>query len=82
MINLVFNAVDALQKNPEGERDIYIRTWQHQQQVHVAIADNGPGLEGHNPEQLFESLYSSKTDSMGIGLTLSRSIIENHQGHL
>ena len=82
IINLVFNAVDALQKNPEGQRDIFIRTWQHSQHARIAIADNGPGLEGQNPEQLFESFYSSKTDSMGIGLTLSRSIIENHQGYL
>lgn len=82
IINLVFNAVDALQNNPEGERDIYIRTWQHNQHARVAIADNGPGLEGQNPEQIFESFYSSKNNSMGIGLTLSRSIIENHHGYL
>lgn len=82
LINLVFNAVDALQNNPLGQRDIYIRTWRHQQQIRIAIADNGPGLQGQAPEQLFQSFYSSKTDSMGIGLTLSRSIIENHQGDL
>ncbi|WP_180037002.1 MULTISPECIES: PAS domain S-box protein [unclassified Acinetobacter] len=82
IINLVFNAVDALQNNPEGERDIYIRTWQHNQHARIAIADNGPGLEGQNPEQIFESFYSSKNNSMGIGLTLSRSIIENHHGYL
>lgn len=82
IINLVFNAVDVLQRNPEGERNIYIRTWKHNQHCRVAIADNGPGLEGQNPEQLFESFYSSKKNSMGIGLTLSRSIIENHQGYL
>lgn len=82
IINLVFNAVDALQTNPEGERDIYIRTWQHNQHARIAIADNGPGLEGQNPEQIFESFYSSKNNSMGIGLTLSRSIIENHHGYL
>lgn len=82
IINLVFNAVDALQNNPEGQRDIFIRTWQHNQHARIAIADNGPGLEGQNPEQIFESFYSSKKNSMGIGLTLSRSIIENHQGYL
>ena len=82
IINLVFNAVDALQKNPEGERDIFIRTWQHNQHARIAIADNGPGLQGQNPEQIFESFYSSKNNSMGIGLTLSRSIIENHHGYL
>lgn len=82
IINLVFNAVDALQKNPESQRDIFIRTWQHNQHARIAIADNGPGLQGLDPEQLFESFYSSKKDSMGIGLTLSRSIIENHQGYL
>lgn len=82
IINLIFNAVDALQTNLEGERDIYIRTWQHNQHARIAIADNGPGLEGQNPEQIFESFYSSKNNSMGIGLTLSRSIIENHHGYL
>ncbi|SPL70903.1 PAS domain-containing sensor histidine kinase [Acinetobacter stercoris] len=82
IINLVFNAVDALQKNPVSQRDVYIRTWQYNQYARIAIADNGPGLQGQNPEQLFESFYSSKSDSMGIGLTLSRSIIESHQGYL
>lgn len=82
IINLVFNAVDALQQNSKNEREIFIRTWQHQNSARIAISDNGPGLRGLNPEQLFESFYSSKIDSMGIGLTLSRSIIENHQGYL
>lgn len=82
LINLVFNAVDALQQKTEQQREIYIRTWQQQDQARISIADNGPGLKGCNPEQLFESFYSSKMDSMGIGLTLSRSIVENHQGYL
>ena len=82
LINLVFNAVDALQQNPQGQREVFIRTWQYNQYVRIAIADNGPGLQGQNPEQIFESFYSSKKDSMGIGLTLSRSIVENHQGYL
>jgi len=81
VINLVFNAVDALQHHTENG-EVYIRTWQHQDLARMSIADNGPGLNGQNPEQLFESFYSSKIDSMGIGLTLSRSIIENHQGYL
>lgn len=82
IINLIFNAVDALKQNPLNDRHIYLRTWLNGQHARISISDNGPGLSGINPDQLFESFYSSKTDSMGIGLTLSRSIIENHQGYL
>lgn len=82
IINLVFNAVDALQQNPLDDRHICIRTWQHHDHARIAIADNGPGLQGQNPEHLFESFYSTKSDSMGIGLSLSRSIVESHEGYL
>ena len=82
IINLIFNAVDALRNNALDDRHVYLRCWLSNKHVRISISDNGPGLNGINPDQLFESFYSSKADSMGIGLTLSRSIVENHHGYL
>ena len=50
--------------------------------MRVIIEDSGPGLRGVDPEQLFESFYSTKSKGMGLGLPISRSIIDAHQGKL
>jgi len=46
------------------------------------VQDSGIGFEPHVSERLFEAFYSTKSDGMGVGLSVSRSIIESHQGRL
>jgi two-component system sensor kinase FixL len=48
----------------------------------VAVCDRGTGLSRHNPDQLFEPFYTTKRDGLGMGLSISRSIIEAHAGRL
>ena len=50
--------------------------------VRLSVKDAGVGFDPHTMDQLFEAFYSTKNDGMGVGLSVSRSIIENHQGRL
>ncbi|HEY8877967.1 MAG TPA: ATP-binding protein, partial [Roseateles sp.] len=81
VINLVRNAADALQAR-EGGRRIAVSSRVAGDFVRVDVQDNGPGLQGQRVEQLCAPFYSTKSDGMGMGLAICRSIIEAHQGVL
>jgi C4-dicarboxylate-specific signal transduction histidine kinase len=83
-LNLLTNALDAMGDSPSDERRIRIEAAPESDTdaVRVVIEDSGPGLRGVDPEQLFESFYSTKAKGMGLGLPISRSIIEAHNGRL
>ncbi|EPE96342.1 ATP-binding protein [Rhizobium grahamii] len=62
---------------------IGISTWVDQEgHVRLAVADNGVGIETDSASRMFDAFYTSKTEGMGIGLTICRSIIESHGGRL
>jgi two-component system sensor histidine kinase DctS len=87
VINLVRNACDALGEQPERpghERHIEARTLRTPDQrfVRIDVRDNGPGLQGRRIEALCAPFYSTKTEGMGMGLAICRSILEAHQGAL
>ena len=64
-------------------RDLLIRTERDlENQVRLSVKDSGMGLTPQAAEKIFEAFYTTKTDGMGIGLSISRSIIEAHQGRL
>jgi signal transduction histidine kinase len=50
--------------------------------VLIAVADSGPGVDPKDRERIFESFYTTKTDGVGIGLSICRSIIDAHSGRL
>jgi signal transduction histidine kinase len=50
--------------------------------VRLSVKDTGVGFDPHTIDKLFEAFYSTKHDGMGVGLSVSRSIIENHHGRL
>ncbi|MFG6456584.1 sensor histidine kinase [Roseateles sp. BYS96W] len=81
VINLVRNAADALQARETGRR-ITVSSRVAGDFVRVAVQDNGPGLQGVRVEQLCAPFYSTKSEGMGMGLAICRSIIEAHQGVL
>ena len=81
VINLVRNAADALQSRETGRR-IWVSSRVAGDFVRVDVQDNGPGLQGRRVEQLCAPFYSTKSDGMGMGLAICRSIIEAHQGVL
>jgi signal transduction histidine kinase len=51
-------------------------------QVRLGVKDSGVGINPHDVNRLFEAFYTTKSSGMGIGLSVSRSIIESHQGHI
>ena len=88
LINLMKNAAEAIDnaQQPAARRSIELRvrpkTWDERQGVEFAIEDSGPGLPPEVLERLFEAFFSTKSEGMGMGLNLCRSIIEAHNGRL
>jgi signal transduction histidine kinase len=83
ILNLLQNAVDAIGSRPGGVRHVTIETARDEGNgVRLTVRDTGPGLPFVNTEKLFEPFFSTKTHGMGIGLFVSRSIIERHRGRL
>lgn len=83
ILNLVRNASEAMSAVDDRVREMLIRTERGEgDQVRLSVSDTGAGLPPGAIDQLFEAFYTTKDDGMGIGLSISRSIIEAHQGRL
>lgn len=81
VLNLITNAVDAL-KTAAAQKTIRITSWATGERVRVAVADNGPGIPAQRREAIFDPFYTTKRNSTGIGLVLSRRIVADHEGTL
>ena len=82
ILNLVRNAVDAM-REVEGRRELDIRTAAvGDDAVELSVRDSGPGLSAALLEHIFEPFFSTKSAGLGMGLSISRTIIEAHQGRL
>jgi len=83
ILNLLRNASDAMNSVYNRPRMLLIRTEQGADAtVQLSVQDVGRGFRAENLNRLFEAFYTTKSDGMGIGLAVSRSIIESHHGHL
>jgi signal transduction histidine kinase len=83
ILNLLLNASDAMSGVDDRPRKLLIRTERDERDhVRLTVQDAGVGFDPQNEAKLFEAFYSTKADGMGIGLSVSRSIIEGHHGHL
>ncbi|HEX9128900.1 MAG TPA: ATP-binding protein [Gemmatimonadaceae bacterium] len=83
ILNLLRNASDAMVGVEDRPRQLTIRTeLDEEDRVSLTVHDVGVGLEPQTVEQLFAAFYTTKADGMGIGLSVSRSIIESHHGRL
>jgi PAS domain S-box-containing protein len=83
VLNLLRNALDAMNTIHDRPRDLLIRTEKEDgDRVRLSVKDAGGGFDPQTTDKLFEAFYSTKNDGMGVGLSVSRSIIENHQGRL
>jgi signal transduction histidine kinase len=83
MINLIMNAIQAMDNVAEGARKLHICTEHNgSDEVLVAVRDSGQGVSQEKLPRLFEPFYTTKSSGMGMGLSISRSIIEDHGGRL
>jgi PAS domain S-box-containing protein len=83
VLNLLRNALDAMNTVDDRPRDLLIRTEREEgDSVRLSVRDAGIGFDPQTIDTVFEAFYSTKNDGMGVGLSVSRSIIENHQGRL
>ena len=83
MLNLILNAIQSMCGVQDGNRELHISTESIEPEgVCVAVRDTGPGLSPESLSRLFETFYTTKPDGMGMGLSISRSIIEAHDGKL
>jgi signal transduction histidine kinase len=83
VLNLILNAVEAMSSVEAGQRELLISTEQNQMgEVLVAVRDSGPGINPEHLDRVFEAFYTTKSDGVGMGLSICRSIIDAHGGRL
>jgi len=83
ILNLLRNASDAMVDVHDRPRQLLVRTEREDgDRVRVSVRDAGVGVDPRSMNKLFDAFYTTKSDGMGIGLSVSRSIIEGHQGRL
>jgi PAS domain S-box-containing protein len=83
IINLVMNGMEAMQSITDRPRELAIRSRRDQaQEVLVSVADCGVGIPTENADLLFDAFFTTKSNGMGMGLSICRSIIEAHGGRL
>jgi signal transduction histidine kinase len=83
VLNLLRNASDAMSGVDERPRQLLIRSEREEgDRVRLSVQDRGVGFDPQAMDRLFEAFYTTKNDGMGMGLSVSRSIIERHHGRL
>jgi C4-dicarboxylate-specific signal transduction histidine kinase len=82
LLNLILNAIEAMGSVEAGPRDLLISTEQDDTGVRVAVRDSGPGIDPKHLERVFEAFYTTKSSGVGMGLSICRSIIDDHGGRL
>ena len=83
ILNLVMNAIEAMNTVADRPREMLIRSSQHESdQLLVAVQDSGIGIDSQNLGKIFDHFYTTKSQGMGMGLAISRSIVQSHGGQL
>lgn len=80
LLNLVLNAMDALDHTERHLRRIQIQTVSADDHLALTVADNGPGMDETTQERIFDSLFTTKKNSLGMGLSIVRAIVDAHHG--
>jgi signal transduction histidine kinase len=82
MMNLIINSIDAM-KEVDGTRELTIKSQRAEnEQLMVSVSDTGVGLPPQQADQIFNAFFTTKVHGTGMGLSISRSIVESHGGRL
>jgi C4-dicarboxylate-specific signal transduction histidine kinase len=82
LINLILNAIEAMRTSTDRTRELRIRSARNADRILVQVQDSGPGIKPELAGGIFEPFFTTKADGIGMGLSIARSIIESHGGHL
>ena len=82
LINLIVNAMDAMERLGKTERRVTVRTARDGASAEIEIADSGPGIPAGKLDEIFEPFYTTKPNGMGMGLSIARTIIDAHDGKI
>jgi len=81
LLNLISNSLEAMEENP-ASHNLFVKTSLKNDTILVQVKDSGCGIPQENMKKLFAHFFTSKPDGLGMGLSISRSIVEAHDGHL
>jgi signal transduction histidine kinase len=81
-VNVMMNSIEAMRSIPGQHRSIFVETGRGPDGIFIEIRDLGPGVPATRSEQIFEPLFTTRTDGLGMGLPISRWIAEAHGGSL
>jgi signal transduction histidine kinase len=83
ILNLVMNGIEAMASVNDRPRELLIRSGRHESgKILVTVRDTGVGMDHEDLERIFDAFYSTKSQGLGMGLPISRSILEDHGGEL
>jgi len=83
VMNLILNGIEAMSTVEDRERDLVIKTQRGEgDEVRVVVQDSGIGFDPLSAERIFDAFHTTKPGGLGMGLSISRSIVESHGGQL
>ena len=82
ILNLVVNGIDAMKDMPSENRIISIRTSRVDESAELSVSDRGPGIPEDKSKEIFKPFFTTKTEGMGMGLSIARTIVEAHDGQI
>src|ERR1051325_3470656 len=83
VLNLMMNGIDAIAAADKTSRELLVSSWkQGEEEIGVRVEDNGVGLDPENAEKIFDPFFTTKPHGIGMGLSISRTIVESHEGKL